>query len=71
MYVSLTSKKAVEIESLSAASAAVRQFIESKDFGSSYFIGVEVYDSLANKLIARVSYNGRIWDALGAAILDD
>ena len=68
MYVSLTRKKAVEVESLAAASAAVRQFIELNDFGSSDFVGGEVYDFSTNKLIAKVSYNGRIWDAQGAEI---
>jgi hypothetical protein len=68
MYVSHTLKKAVEVKSLSAASAAVRQFIELNHFGSSDFLGGEVYDSLTNKLIAKVSYNGRTWDAQGAVI---
>ena len=69
MYVSLTRKKAIEVESLPAASAAVRQFIELNDFGSSDFMGGEVYDSSTNRLIAKISYNGRIWDAQGAEIL--
>ena len=68
MYVSLTRKKAVEVESLSAASVAVRKFIELNDFGSSDFSGGEVYDSSTNKLVAKVSYNGRIWDAQGFEI---
>jgi hypothetical protein len=68
MYVSLTRKNAVEVESLSAASVAVRKFIELNDFGSSDFSGGEVYDSSTNKLIAKVSYNGRIWDAQGVEI---
>lgn len=63
MYVSLTRKKAVEVDNLSAASVAVRNFIELNDLGSSSFSGGEVYDSLTNQLIAKVSYNGRIWDA--------
>ena len=69
MYVSLTRKKAVEVESLPAASAAVRQFIELNDFGSSDFLGGEIYDSSTNKLIAKVSYNGRIWNPQGIEIL--
>ena len=69
MYVSLTRKKAIEVESLPAASAAVRQFIELNDFGSSDFAGGEVYDSSTNTLVAKVSYNGRIWDAQGTEIL--
>ena len=39
MYVSLTHKKAVEVESLTGASVAVPKFIELKDFGSSDFLG--------------------------------
>jgi hypothetical protein len=35
MYVSLTRKKAVEVESFTAASIAVRKFIELNDYGSS------------------------------------
>ena len=69
MYVSLTRKKAIEVESLPAASAAIRQFIELNGFGSSDFAGGNVYNSSTNKLIAKVSYNGRIWDAQGAEIL--
>ena len=69
MYVSLTRKKAVEVESLPAASAAVRQFIELNNFGSSDFVGGEIYDSSTNKLIAKVSYNGRIWNLQDVEIL--
>ena len=68
MYVSLTRKKAVEVESLSAASVAVRKFIELNDLGSSDFGGGEVYDSSTNMLIAKVSYNGRIWNSQGVEI---
>jgi hypothetical protein len=39
MYVSLTRKKAVEVESFTAASIAVRKFIELNDYGSSDFLG--------------------------------
>ena len=68
MYVSLTRKKAVEVESFTAASVAVRKFIELNDYGSSDFLGGEVYDSSTDKLIAKVSYNGRIWDSEGNEI---
>jgi hypothetical protein len=68
MYVSLTRKNAVEVGSLSEASTEVRRFIEMNDLGSSDFIGGEVYDSCTNKLIAKVSYNGRIWDTTGREI---
>ncbi len=68
MYVSLTRKKAVEVESLSAASVAVRNFIELNDLGSSDFGGGEIYDSSTNRLIAKVSYNGRIWNDQGLEI---
>jgi hypothetical protein len=68
MYVSLTRKSAVEVGSLSEASTEVRSFIEMNDLGSSDFIGGEVYDSYTNKLIAKVSYNGRIWDTTGREI---
>ena len=69
VYVSLTRKKAVEVENFAAASIAVRKFIEQNDFGSSDFIGGEVYDSSTDKLIAKISYNGRIWGADGHQIL--
>jgi hypothetical protein len=68
MYVSLTRKKAVEVESFTAASIAVRKFIELNDYGSSDFLG-GVYNSTTNKLIAKVSYNGRIWNADGQEIV--
>ena len=68
MYVSLTRKKAVEVENFSAASLAVRKFIELNDLGSSDFEGGGIYESLTNRLIAKVSYNGRIWDAQGSEI---
>jgi hypothetical protein len=68
MYVSPTRKKAVEIQSLSEASSEVRKFIDMNGFGLSDFFGGEVYDSTTNKLIAKVSYNGRIWDINGCEI---
>ena len=37
-------------------------------YGSSDFLGGEVYDSATDKLIAKVSYNGRVWDAEGNEI---
>ena len=69
MYVSLTRKKAVEVESFTAASFAVRKFIELNDYGSSDFLGGEVYDSVTNKLIAKISYNGRIWKEDGTEVI--
>lgn len=69
MYVSLTRKKAVEVESLTPASFTVRKFIELNDYGSSDFLGGEVYDSVTNKLIAKISYNGRIWKEDGIEVI--
>jgi hypothetical protein len=68
IYVSLTSTEAVEAGSLTEASLAVRSFITANDLGSSDFTGGDVYDLKTNMLIARISYNGRIWDIRGCEI---
>jgi len=68
IYVSLTSTEAVEARSLAEASSAVRSFISANDLGSSDFTGGDVYDLKTNLLIARISYNGRIWDIKGCEI---
>lgn len=68
MYVTLTRRRAIEVRSLADASLEVRRFIDMNGFGSSDFFGGEVYDFATNKLIAKISYNGRIWDTNGCEI---
>lgn len=50
---------AVPCTSLKDASKKVRRYIDNNVLGSSCFTGGDVYSG--NELIARVSYNGRIW----------
>lgn len=56
-----------EVEDFKAASRAVRKYIEENDLGAgcseeSYaFAGGEVYSD-DMKVIAKVSYNGRVWE---------
>jgi|GEM_PF-1788312 len=50
----------IKIDSLEEASLTVKSYIDQYDLGSSQWYGGEVF--LANgKMIAYVSYNGRVW----------
>lgn len=50
-----------EISSFKEASERCRAFIEKSLLGAGNWAGGQVYDSNMNE-IARVSYNGRVWD---------
>jgi hypothetical protein len=50
----------VSVASLAEASATCRVFIENEDLGSGNWAGGRVFKG--GKVIARVSYNGRVWD---------
>lgn len=50
-----------EITSLNDASLLCRKFIDRFDLGSSNWVGGQVVDEQFN-FIAKISYNGRIWD---------
>lgn len=58
------------VNSLAEASAAVRDYIDEKLLGSSTFTGGAVLDGKTHKQVARISYNGRIWDLDGNEISD-
>ena len=49
------------VPDLAAASRAVREFIETNDIGGSTWRGGRVVDAGTKKLVANVSYNGRVW----------
>ena len=55
----------VTVPTLAAASAACRAFIEAEDLGSSEWFGGNVVDAVG-VIVARVSYNGRVWAPSGA-----
>jgi len=50
----------VKINSLQEASKVCRDFIEENDLGGGNWSGGKVYEN--GLQIARISYNGRIWD---------
>lgn len=56
-----TKGKWVHVSSLKEASTTVRSYITEHAIGSSTWEGGEVKDD-ANSIVAKVSYNGRIWD---------
>ncbi len=73
MRVFLTKTKSVSVASYAEASAAVRQYIEENDLGAGCgsgpaFTGGKIESELGGNL-ARVSYNGRVWDLDGKEIL--
>ncbi len=52
----------VEVDSLSEASLLCRAYIKRCGLCASNWTGGEVKDTLTNQFVARVSYNGRVWD---------
>lgn len=54
----------VPIADFTAASRACREFIEANDLGASAWRGGQIVDD-AGKVVATVSYNGRVWLADG------
>lgn len=64
----------VAVATLAEASAAVRRFVAAGDsghgMGFSEFEGGKVRRAGESRSFARVSYNGRVWDAAGAEIKD-
>lgn len=49
------------VDSIAAASAACADFISAHELGSGNWNGGQIRNE-SNKQIARVSYNGRVWD---------
>jgi hypothetical protein len=53
----------VSVNSLKMASEVCSKFIEDNELGGGNWTGGEVKDS-GGKVIAQVSYNGRVWEPL-------
>lgn len=53
------STRTVEVADFAAASAACMEYIRAHDLGGGNWTGGEVRDG--GKVVARVSYNGRVW----------
>ncbi len=53
--------KTVEVISMKEAKTKCLNFIEENDLGSSNWSGGQILDD-DNKVIAHVSYNGRVWE---------
>lgn len=54
--------KLVAVSSPREASKICRQFIETNELGGGNWTGGRVYDKKGGKVIAYISYNGRIWN---------
>jgi hypothetical protein len=73
MRVYLTKTRKVGVANYAEASRVVRAFVDANDMvagcGSStnIFVGGKIVSELGNE-IARVSYNGRVWDMEGREI---
>jgi len=55
----------IPVAASAAASQACREFIEAHDLGASEWCGGRVVDAERKKVVANVSYNGRVWMADG------
>lgn len=55
----------VPVADLAAASRACREFIVEHDLGASTWRGGRVVEAGTKKVVATVSYNGRVWLADG------
>lgn len=63
-------KQYAVVNSLDEASQIVQAYIASKDLGGSEWYGKDtgfVYDH-TGAVVAKVSYNGRLWDSAGNAL---
>lgn len=49
------------VADLAAASRACREFIEARDLGASRWRGGAIVDGATRKVVATLSYNGRVW----------
>lgn len=54
------------VDTLQEASAAVRRYLDTNDLGSGNWTGGDVTDE-TGAVVARVSYNGRLWNPDGTA----
>ena len=55
------------VATLKDARSACMEFIATNDLGSGNWFGGEIYD-INGMQVARVSYNGRVWDMDGCEI---
>ena len=53
------------VADFAAASRACREFIERHNLGASQWRGGVIVDAATKKVVAMVSYNGRVWLAAG------
>jgi hypothetical protein len=60
-------KRMVSVESLAEASGVCQGYIRRNDLGFGNWTGGQVFDG--KRQVAVVSYNGRIWDMGGKAII--
>lgn len=59
--VEMTPTEHVLVYDFKDAARACRHYIEENDLGASRWRGGRVYDNYSHKLVAIVSYNGRVW----------
>ncbi|MFQ5845800.1 MAG: hypothetical protein ACE5JG_12525 [Planctomycetota bacterium] len=57
----LPGKRTVQIAGFREASVACRRFIEEHDLGGGNWSGGRVRETATGRVIALVSYNGRVW----------
>lgn len=60
MHVALTRRKTVPVSSFEEASKVCRKYITDRGLGSNWY-GGDISDS-SGKIVAHVSYNGRVWE---------
>lgn len=65
----LPAKRTAEAASLQEASIVCRRFIREHGLGNGNWNGGTVRDAATDRVVALVSYNGRIWNALCARLL--
>ena len=53
--------RTVRVQTLEDASERCRQFIAAYDLGGGNWNGGQVRDDATGQVVARVSYNGRVW----------
>ena len=65
LNVTIDKGELVMVETLEEASAAVREYLDSTGLGASEWKGGRVVDVDTGKTVARISYNGRLWEPCG------
>lgn len=57
----LVQTQGAQADTIEELSKKVREFIEENNLGAGNWTGGEVYEVATNKVIGRISYNGRFW----------